>query len=77
MYVCVKGFFFVNVLFFQFSLFIPRPSTGAAASLKRAIRFKLCTFLITIVFSSESTFSPLRRRFHLNKDLKMSRYCAY
>ena len=34
-YVYVKDFF-VSTIFFNFSLLIPRPSSGAAASLKRA-----------------------------------------
>ena len=65
----VKDFFFVNVLFFNFSLFIPRPSTGVS-DLFYAIRFKLCTF--SIMFSSVKTVDV----FTYDKDVKISRYCA-
>jgi hypothetical protein len=45
--------------YFFYFFFIPRPSTGAARGEPQAsdrffaIRFKLCTFIISIIFSLE------------------------
>ena len=53
----VKDFFFVNVLFFNFSLFIPRPSTGLSDLFMRFASnfalFPLCSLQL-----KQSTFSP-------------------
>jgi hypothetical protein len=77
-YVYVKDFFFVIVLFFSIFFFHSQAKywcRGEPQASDRffAIRFKLCTFIISIIFSSAKTVDV----FTYDKDLKMSRYCAY